>query len=102
MAVFRQPPRFSGSQASFILVKEWFCHVVMQPARQRRMIYETAGQANIPRYLGRKEKATDSATATGRTEKNHNQPGDLAGPQIRKTENYKKFRERKKRDGKEE
>ncbi len=101
MAVFRQPPRFSSSQASFILVEEWFCHVVMQPARKRRTIYETAGQANIPGYLGRKEKATDAAAATGRTEENHNQPGDLAGPQTRKTK-LEKFRERKKRDEKEE
>lgn len=61
-----------------------------------------AGQhPQVPGQEGK--KATDAATATGRTEKNHNQPGDLAGPQIQKTENLKNLeKEEKKRDGKEE
>jgi hypothetical protein len=76
----------------------------MQPARKRRTIYETAGQANIPRYLGRKEKSNRRGNGNRQDRKNHNQPGDLAGPQIQKTENLKNLEkeEKKKRDGKEE
>jgi hypothetical protein len=90
MAVFRQPPQFSRSHASSILIEEGFCQVVVQPARKRRMIFETAGQANIPGYLGKKQQARQRQQA-GQKE-----------PQSAPNRRDPKFREQKIRKKKKE
>jgi hypothetical protein len=68
----------------------------MQPARKRRTIYETAGQANIPRYLGRKEKSNRRGNGNRQDRKKPHsarRPGGTPNSENRKLE---KFRERKK------
>jgi hypothetical protein len=70
----------------------------MQPARKSRTIYETAGQANIPRYLGRKEKSNRRGNGNRQDRKkpqSARRPGGTPNSENRK---FEKFRERRKKE----